>query len=154
MNRPGLYRWMRTFVPAMIRHYQKGLVPSRVVVLLTTTGRKTGLPRVTPVQYEVFDGAYYIGSARGAQADWYRNIQACPEVEIQIGGRRQRCVAEPVSDPQRIADFFELRMRRSAFVGLLLRLEGLPLIYHRCDLEALAAQKRMVILRPVGEPIP
>ncbi len=151
MNRPGLYRWMRRFVPAIIRRYQRGLVPSRLVALLTTTGRKTGLPRVTPVQYEAIDGAYYIGSARGVEADWYRNIQACPEVEIQIGGRRERCVAELISSPERIADFFVLRMRRNAFVGLLLRLEGLPLIYHRCDLEALAARKTMVVLRPVGE---
>ena len=48
---------------------------SRMVLLLTTIGRKSGLPRITPLQYEEIDGAYYVASARGAQADWFRNIK-------------------------------------------------------------------------------
>ena len=54
--------------------------PQRVVLLLTTTGRKSGLPRVTPLQFEEIDGAYYVGSARGAQADWFRNIVSNPQI--------------------------------------------------------------------------
>ncbi|HUS79158.1 MAG TPA: nitroreductase/quinone reductase family protein [Patescibacteria group bacterium] len=39
----------------------------RMVLLLTTTGHKTGLPRVTHLQYEEVDGAYYVGSMRGTR---------------------------------------------------------------------------------------
>jgi deazaflavin-dependent oxidoreductase (nitroreductase family) len=144
-----LYRLMRKLNPRIIQNYQKGIGPARVVMLLTTTGRKSGLPRVTPLQYEEVDGLYYVGSARGAQADWYRNIQANPQVEVQIQDRRFRGIAEPVSEPARVADFLALRLQRHPFsIGLLLRLEGLPLRFRRLDLERFAAQKTLVVIRP------
>ena len=66
--------------------YAIGLGPviGKIILLLTTTGRKSGLKRVTPLQYEEIDGKYYLGSARGMQADWVRNIQANPQVEIRV----------------------------------------------------------------------
>lgn len=152
MGKPGFfYRIMRRLNPRIARNYQKGFGPTRMVMLLTTTGRKSGLPRVTPLQYEEIDGAYYLGSARGAHADWFRNIHACPRVSIQIGQRTFQGIAEPVTDPARIADFLALRLkRRPISIGLVMRLEGLPLRYTRSDLERFAAQKKMVIVRPVG----
>jgi hypothetical protein len=51
--------------------YALGLGPlvGRLVLLLTTTGRKSGLPRVTALQYEEVAGAIYLGSSRGTQAE-------------------------------------------------------------------------------------
>lgn len=148
-----MYRLMSRLNPRIAQNYQKGIGPTRVVLLLTTTGRKSGLPRVTPLQYEELEGDYLIGSARGAQADWYRNIQANPQVEVQLGERRWRGMAEPVDDPRRVADFLELRKKRHPFfIGLVMRLEGLPWRYSRQDLERFAAQKALVIIRPQTEP--
>lgn len=64
----------------ILRLYTGGLAPllGRFILLLTTTGRKSGFPHTTPLQFEVVNGAYYIGSARGKQADWFRNIRAKP----------------------------------------------------------------------------
>ena len=47
--------------------YAAGLGPlvGKIILLLTTTGRKSGLKRITPLQYEEIDGKYYLGSARG-----------------------------------------------------------------------------------------
>jgi len=44
--------------------YAIGLGPlvGRLILLLTTTGRKTGLARTMPLQYEEVDGAYYVES--------------------------------------------------------------------------------------------
>src|SRR3989304_3801695 len=94
--------------------YPIGLGPlvGRLILLLTTTGRKTGLPRTTPLQYEEVDGVYYVASARGAKADWFCNLLAPTEVEVQVKSRRLRGNAEPISDSMRIADFLELRPRR------------------------------------------
>ncbi len=50
-----------------------------IILLLTTTGRKSGLKRVTPLQYEKIGGDYYVGAARGVKADWVRNILAFPQ---------------------------------------------------------------------------
>jgi deazaflavin-dependent oxidoreductase (nitroreductase family) len=144
-----LYRLMQKLNPRITQNYQKGIGPTRIVLLLTTTGRKSGLPRVTPLQYEEVDGAYYIGSARGAQADWFRNIQANPHVEVQIRDRHFQAIAEPVCDPAIVADFLELRLKRHPiFIGLLMRLEGLPLNFDRTDLERFAALKTLVIIHP------
>lgn len=45
--------------------YVLGLEPiiGRIVLLLTTTGRKSGRPRVTPLQYEEIDGIIYLNLA-------------------------------------------------------------------------------------------
>ncbi len=135
----------------MIFLYRAGLAPliGRFVLLLTTTGRKSGLPRITPLQYEDVDGAIYVASARGAKADWFRNILADPCVHVRIGMRQFDARAEPVTDACRIADFLELRLQRHPkMVGAILRSEGLPAAPSRLDLEAYAHRLAMVILRP------
>lgn len=145
------YAIMRRLKPRIIQNYQKGLAPTRVVLLLTTTGRKSGLPRITPLQYEEIDGSYYLGSARGMRADWLRNIQANPAVEVQVGKRNFKARAEVVDDVQRITDYLELRLKRHPlFMGIMLRLEGVPLKMRRSDLERLAAHKSLVVLSPQG----
>lgn len=131
--------------------YALGLGPlvGRVVLLLTTTGRKSGLPRVTPLQYEEIDGAIYLGSARGTQADWFRNILANPHVQVQVKGRRFWGLAQPVVDPCAIADFLQVRLQRHPrMVGLILKSDGLPAQPTRAELEAYAGRLAMVIIRP------
>lgn len=121
----------------------------RLVLILTTTGRKSGLSRKTPLQYEEIDGAYYAGSARGPNADWFRNIVANPNVRLQIGARHFDAIAEPVTDPARIADFLDVRLRRRPrMMGMMLRAEGLSAKPDRAQLEAFASDLAMVVLRP------
>ncbi len=123
---------------------------NRVVLLLTTRGRKSGLARVTPLQYEEVDGIFYVGSARGAQADWYRNILACPQVEMQIGTRIVEARAEPVADVGHIADFLELRLKRHPrMVGAMMLMEGLAVRPNRAALEHYASRITMVEIHPV-----
>jgi hypothetical protein len=64
--------------------YAIGLGPlvGRIILLLTTTGRKSGLKRVTPLQYEMIGDDCYIGAARGVKADWVRNIQVNLEYHL------------------------------------------------------------------------
>jgi deazaflavin-dependent oxidoreductase (nitroreductase family) len=129
-----------------------GRLVGRLVLLLTTTGRKSGLPRVTPLQYEEIDGAIYLGSSRGQKADWFRNILADPHVEVRVKARRFRGVAETVTEPARIADFLELRLKRHPkMVGAILKSEGLPARPERAQLESYAAKLAMVVIRPEEE---
>ena len=57
------------------------------VALLTTTGRKTGQPRVSPL-YFLRDGDRVIVAASKAGAEknpmWYLNLKANPKVAVQI----------------------------------------------------------------------
>ncbi len=122
--------------------------PNHVVLLLTTTGRKSGLPRVTPLQFEEIDGAYYVGSARGVRADWFRNIVANPCVQVQVQQRRFSAIAEPIADPSVVADFLELRLsRHPVMIRAMLLLHGLfrP---NRANIERLASGLALVVLRP------
>src|SRR5512139_2718916 len=80
----------------------RGRGPRGVVLLLTTIGRKSGQPRVTPLQYEEDQGVIYVAAARGPHADWFRNIQADPHVKVQIADRVYEGLAEPITDPARI----------------------------------------------------
>lgn len=150
-----IYHRMKALNARMVANYRRGIGPTRVVLLLTTTGRKSGLPRVTPLQFEEVDGAYYVVSARGSEADWFRNILANPDVHVTMRKREFDAVAEPVVDPARIADFIELRLRRHPIMVRLIMhvVDGLPLRFTRADLEALCKGKAMVILRPQKESV-
>jgi deazaflavin-dependent oxidoreductase (nitroreductase family) len=149
---PSSQRQFRPPPSAMMRIlYGMGLgrFLGRIILLLTTTGRKTGLRRVTPLQYEEIDGNVYVASALGTKADWYRNILANPCVEVRIGLRRQfQGLAETVTDPGCIADFLELRLKRHPhMVGAILKSEGLPEAPSRAELEEYARSLTMVIIR-------
>jgi deazaflavin-dependent oxidoreductase (nitroreductase family) len=136
----------------IIKLYNHGFAPllGRMILLLTTTGRKSGLPRLTPLQYELVDGHYCIGSARGVKADWFRNILADPHVRVRVKSKEFAAIAEPVTDPARIADFLELRLRRHPrMVGLILKSEALPPHPSRTQLEEYARGLAMVITRPI-----
>ena len=142
-----LWRWMKILSRRMVRTYNGNSRMSRLVLLLTTTGRKTGLPRTTPLQYEEIDGLVYIASARGQQADWFLNLQANPHVQVRVGERQFDALAEPITDPIRIADFLEYRLKaHPRMIGTLLRLEGLPRRHSRSDLEQFSAEKAVVAL--------
>jgi len=131
--------------------YAGGLAPllGRFILLLTTTGRKSGLPHTTPLQFEQVDGAYCVGSARGTQADWFRNIRLEPQVTVRVKNHVFDGLAEPVTDPARIADFLELRLRRyPRMVGKILQMEGLPSRPTRGQLEEYARRLAMVTIHP------
>ena len=131
--------------------YALGLGPiiGKLVLLLTTRGRKTGLLRVTPLQYEKIGGKYYVGSAFGTRTDWYKNILADPGVRVRVGRKEFDALAETSTDPVRIAEFLEVRLaRHPRMIGMMLRAEGLPPSPSRQDLESLAEDKALVILHP------
>lgn len=101
----------KRFNPFMILLFRLGLgkwvnlwpqVGGRIMVI-THTGRKSGLRRRTPVNYAPIDGALYCTAGFGARSDWYRNLVANPEVEIWLPGEWRRGHAEDISqDPRRI----------------------------------------------------
>ncbi|MBI3151596.1 MAG: nitroreductase family deazaflavin-dependent oxidoreductase [Chloroflexi bacterium] len=132
--------------------YAIGLGPliGRIILLLTTTGRRSGLKRVTPLQYERIGEDYYVGAARGVKADWVRNIQSLPQVEVRVGSRRFQCTAEVVTDLSKFADFLEVRLQRHPrMVGLIMeKAHGLPRRPSRAQLEELGRTEAFVILHP------
>ena len=63
-----------------------GLFPTGMV-LLETTGAKSGLPRRVPLLATVLEGCLFVGTARGARSQWLRNLRAEPRVRYWLAGR-------------------------------------------------------------------
>ncbi len=68
-------------------------------LVLTTKGRKSGLPRHVLVEYRRHGSKYYVVSGWGDSTDWYRNIEQEPRVSIQQGGQIIDARAQLVDDP-------------------------------------------------------
>ena len=74
-----------------------GTVLGVPVLLITTTGRRTGRPRTTPLSYVVDGGACVVTASFGGHPShpaWYRNLRAEPVATIQVEGHRLRVEAE------------------------------------------------------------
>jgi deazaflavin-dependent oxidoreductase (nitroreductase family) len=70
------------------------------VLLLTTTGRKTGKKRVTPLSYFEHDGNYVIIASNAGfdtHPAWYHNLKSQPQVEVQIRDKQLTAIGEPAS---------------------------------------------------------
>ena len=94
------------FIPVAIRRPQAALV--RLLrdyferapgwVLLTTTGRKTGLPREVLLPCERTPETLIVISTYGWRSHWIRNLQRDPRVRITVGGWVLSGRAEVVED--------------------------------------------------------
>ncbi|MHB8086686.1 MAG: nitroreductase/quinone reductase family protein [Anaerolineaceae bacterium] len=143
----------RKMRPAQNLHrllYAIGLGPvvGKIILLLTTTGRKSGLPRVTPLQYELIDGKYCLGAARGKQADWVRNIEVNPKVQVRVKRLKFSGTARVSTDVKEIADFLEIRLQRHPLmIGLMMeKIHHLSKRPTRSQLEELASEEALVII--------
>ncbi len=67
-------------------------------VLLTTQGRKTGLPREVLLPCERFDGGLIIISTYGRRSNWIRNIARDPNVRVTCAGWIFPARAEIIDD--------------------------------------------------------
>ena len=63
----------------------------RRALVLTTTGRRTGMPRTVVVQYFP-DGRDFVvvaaNSGMPSHPAWYLNLAACPEARVEVDGRQ------------------------------------------------------------------
>lgn len=74
------------------------------ILLLTTTGRRSGEPRTTPLIYGRDGDAYVVVASKGGADEppgWYVNLQERPDVEIQVLGERLRARARTATAEER-----------------------------------------------------
>jgi len=73
-------------------------------LLLTTTGRKSGAARTTPLIYARSGAGYCVIASKGgapAHPGWYLNLQASPEAEVQVARERFRVRARVAEGAER-----------------------------------------------------
>lgn len=74
------------------------------ILLLTTTGRRSGQPRVMPLIFRPWGDKYVVVASKGGAPDnphWYKNLVAQPEVEVQVKGDRFAARARDASAEER-----------------------------------------------------
>ena len=88
------------------------------LLLLHTTGAKSGQTRIHPVMYLDLDGHRYVfASKAGADTDpdWYHNLVANPEVEVEAGSETYEATAKPVTGQERDRVYAEQATRYPGF---------------------------------------
>jgi deazaflavin-dependent oxidoreductase (nitroreductase family) len=81
-----------------------GCVQGLPVLLLTTTGRRTGKQRVTPLGYFKHGDDYVIiASNAGFETNpaWYHNLKSRPQVALQVRDEQLTAIAEPAEETLR-----------------------------------------------------
>ena len=73
-------------------------------LILTTKGRRSGQERPTPLIYQPYGDDYLIVASKGGADEppaWYLNLEADPEVDVQIRGDRFKARARTASSEEK-----------------------------------------------------
>ncbi|GGS72085.1 nitroreductase family deazaflavin-dependent oxidoreductase [Nonomuraea spiralis] len=74
------------------------------VLLLTTKGRNSGKSYTTPLIYQRFGDDFLVVASKGGDPEhpqWYKNLVAHPDVEVQVKGDRFRARARTASEEEK-----------------------------------------------------
>jgi len=74
------------------------------ILLLTTTGRRSGQPRTTPLIFGRDGDDYLVIASQGGapvHTQWYRNLLADPKAEIQVKAEHIPVVARTAGDDEK-----------------------------------------------------
>lgn len=101
------------------------------VVMLETTGRKSGQPRLTAIGGRLIDNQFWLVSEHGEHSDYVRNIKANPAVRLRIRDQWRTGTAHLLPDDDARARLQQLPRGNSAVV----RAVGTELLTLRVDLD-------------------
>ena len=65
-----------------------GMFAGAPLLLLTTTGAKTGQPRVAPLAYTTDNDRLVVIASKGGaptHPDWFHNLRVIPDVTVEVG---------------------------------------------------------------------
>jgi deazaflavin-dependent oxidoreductase (nitroreductase family) len=88
------------------------------ILLLTTTGKRTGNAHTTPVMFVRNDDRLFVVAAAGGtptHPDWYHNLVATPDVTVEIGHGRYEATATPLEGEDYRAQWENITSRYAFF---------------------------------------
>jgi deazaflavin-dependent oxidoreductase (nitroreductase family) len=128
----------KVFNPLVLAAARAGL-PTPSVVILETTGRRSGQPRRVPVTRMLERETLWIVTEHGRKAAYVRNIEANPRVRVRVGRRWRTGTARVLRD-----DDWRSRQRRmpNRINSAMVRLMGTEHLTIRVDLDPASAAPR------------
>jgi deazaflavin-dependent oxidoreductase (nitroreductase family) len=152
-SRSGVNPVMRALFRLPILFYRVGLGRwvGKQILLLTTTGRKTGKLRVTALGYG-YDGAtdtYQVMTGWGGKTDWLRNALANPRIRVWVGARQFDGSAELIPQVQAMAMMRQVARLNPLVPQMWSRLSGVPFDNSDESLRKLVAYFPSLVLRPL-----
>ena len=87
------------------------------ILVLKTIGRKSGKVRYAPLNYAIYKGNVYCISGGRKTSDWYRNLQASPEIEMILPGGNIYARIEEISDPDERGLIARQVLKNAGFAG-------------------------------------
>ena len=96
-----------------------GRAGTRPLLLLTTTGAKSGRPHTTPLIYLADGNSMAVIASKGgdpSNPDWYRNLVANPTVRVEVKGESFETQAR-VAEPEERDRLFALQVEQYPFFG-------------------------------------
>lgn len=129
-------------------------VLGRVLLVMTHTGRTSGLPRRTVIEYHsAANRKKYVVSAFGDRAQWYKNIIKNPFVTIQSADGVEYVRAYRVTDVNELLAFFRVLNRRNPTITRLY-LESIGIDNTPADILDKHDRIYVVGFAPTSEPTP
>ncbi|MGE0324237.1 MAG: nitroreductase family deazaflavin-dependent oxidoreductase [Polyangiaceae bacterium] len=95
-----IHTWLYRKTDGRVGH---GLIGLRIL-LLGSTGRKSGALRVAPLPYFKVNGYLVVIASNAAQVKhpaWYHNVRANPRVQLQVGREQYTALARTLSGDER-----------------------------------------------------
>jgi deazaflavin-dependent oxidoreductase (nitroreductase family) len=131
-RRASTFLSARVFNPLVLAAARAGL-PTPSVVILETTGRRSGMPRRVPVTRMLDGDTLWIVTEHGRRAAYVLNIEANPRVRVRVGRRWRPGIARVLYDED-----WRLRQRQmpNKINSAVVRLMGTEHLTIRIDLEA------------------
>jgi deazaflavin-dependent oxidoreductase (nitroreductase family) len=88
------------------------------LLLLHSTGARTGKERVNPMMYQAVGDNYAVFASKGGaptNPDWYHNLLAHPDATIEVGTEIKRVRARVVDDDERESIWATQKQRYPGF---------------------------------------
>ena len=129
--------WEKSFIGMHTNIYRwsggriGGAIGGTPVLLLTTTGRKTGQERTTPLGYFTDGGDYIVVASNGGRPQrpaWYYNLSHNPQVTIRVKDQVRPAVAAAVPAEESPALWSRIAAAAPAYAPYADPARGIPLV--------------------------
>ena len=138
--------WYNPIMRSLIRSPLHFFV-SKNMMLMTYTGRKSGKPYTTPMNYLRIGDTFYTVSSR--EHVWWRNLRGGADVTLRLRGRDVPASAETLEDPGAAADALTLYLQTAPQLGRYMKVrigpDGAP---DAQDINNLAGEMVVVRAKP------